>query len=49
VAITLGQKYGDLQTMKVENMRIQHEGVVQSLGHDHNHETEEKLDFQPVK
>ncbi|CCV65543.1 Dak phosphatase family protein [Paracholeplasma brassicae] len=49
VAITLGQKYGDLQTMKVENMRIQHEGVVQSLGHDHNHEAEEKLDFQPVK
>lgn len=49
VAITLGQKYGDLQTMKVENMRIQHEGVVQSLGHDHNHEAEAKPDFQPVK
>lgn len=47
VAITLGQKYGDLQTMKVENMRLQHEGVVQSLGHDHKEEA--KPEFQPVK
>ncbi len=48
VVITLGQKYGELQTMKVDNMRIQHAGVVESI---HNHVHEEKapvMDFQPV-
>lgn len=42
VVITLGQKYGDLQTMKVENMRIQHQTISDSL-----HE-EEVVDYQPV-
>ncbi|HKL61457.1 MAG TPA: DAK2 domain-containing protein [Acholeplasma sp.] len=48
VAITLGQKYGDLQTMKVENMRVQHEGVVQSLSHT-SHDQAPEIDYQPVK
>lgn len=42
VVITLGQKYGDLQTMKVENMRIQHATIAESF-HD-----EEVVDYQPV-
>lgn len=49
VAITLGQKYGDLQTMKVENMRLQHGQVVDSLHeHDHNHDHKEES-YQTVK
>lgn len=28
IAITLAQKYGDLQTIKVENMRIQHQNLL---------------------
>ncbi|MDY0210238.1 MAG: DAK2 domain-containing protein [Acholeplasma sp.] len=49
VAFTLGQKYGDLQTMKVENMRLQHNQVVDSLHeheHDHNNHAES---YQTVK
>lgn len=50
VAITLGQKYGDLQTMKVENMRLQHGAVVESIHeHDHNHDHKEEVNFQAVK
>lgn len=50
VAITLGQKYGDLQTMKVENMRLQHGAVVESIHeHDHNHEQKAETGFQAVK
>jgi hypothetical protein len=50
VAITLGQKYGDLQTMKVENMRLQHGAVVESIHeHDHNHDHKEETNFQAVK
>ncbi len=46
VVITLGQKYGDLQTMKVDNMRIQHQGIVDSLS---LHEAEEEfVDYQPI-
>lgn len=49
VAITLGQKYGDLQTMKVENMRLQHGQVVESIHeHDHDHNKSE-VNYQPVK
>ena len=44
VVITLGQKYGELQTMKVDNMKLQHQGVVESM-HDHE---EESIDYQPV-
>ena len=35
VAITLAQKYGDIQTIKVENMRNQHTAVLaeQSISH----------------
>lgn len=50
VVITLGQKYGELQTMKVDNMRIQHAGVVESI-HNHVHDQEEKapaIVYQPV-
>lgn len=50
VAITLGQKYGDLQTMKVENMRLQHGAVVESIHeHDHKHEEKPTTGFQTVK
>ncbi len=28
VALTLAQKYGDLQTMKIENMRLQHSNIM---------------------
>lgn len=50
VAITLGQKYGDLQTMKVENMRLQHGAVVESIHeHDHSHENKVEVGFQAVK
>ena len=50
VAITLGQKYGDLQTMKVENMRIQHDSVVESIHeHEHDHDHKEAVNYQPVK
>lgn len=50
VAITLGQKYGDLQTMKVENMRLQHGAVVESIHeHDHKHDHKEETNFQAVK
>lgn len=31
VIITLGQKYGDLQTMKVDNMRLQHSEIIDSF------------------
>jgi hypothetical protein len=50
VAITLGQKYGDLQTMKVENMRLQHDSVVESIHeHEHNHDHKEAVNYQPIK
>ncbi len=50
VAITLGQKYGDLQTMKVENMRLQHDSVVESIHeHEHDHDHKEVVNYQPVK
>ncbi len=48
VVITLGQKYGELQTMKVDNMKLQHAGVVESI-HSHTHEEKaQAIDFQPV-
>jgi DAK2 domain fusion protein YloV len=50
VAITLGQKYGDLQTMKVENMRLQHDSVVESIHeHEHDHDHKEAVNYQAVK
>ena len=48
VVITLGQKYGDLQTMKVENMRIQHSTIVDDL-HNHHEEEVEVVNYQQVK
>jgi len=30
VALTLAQKYGDLQTIKIENMRIQHSNIMEN-------------------
>ena len=35
VALTLAQKYGDLQTIKIENMRIQNETILGDQVHDH--------------
>ena len=50
VAITLGQKYGDLQTMKVENMRLQHDSVVESIHeHEHDQDHKEAVNYQAVK
>ncbi|CCV63988.1 Glycerone kinase [Alteracholeplasma palmae J233] len=37
VALTLAQKYGELKTIKVENMRTQHSNIMGG-SHDHNHE-----------
>ncbi len=51
VVITLGQKYGELQTMKVDNMRLQHSEVLQSFDTETNfHEEPEPTveDFQIV-
>ena len=48
VVITLGQKYGELQTMKVDNMKLQHAGVVESI-HNHAHERKVRVvDFQQL-
>lgn len=49
VVITLGQKYGDLQTMKVENMRIQHSNIVEELHNHHDEEEVEVINYQPIK
>jgi DAK2 domain fusion protein YloV len=46
VVITLGQKYGELQTMKVDNMKLQHSDIVETL-YLHE-EMEEKIDYQPI-
>lgn len=35
VAITLAQKYGDVQTIKVENMRLQHSNIMGEEVHSH--------------
>lgn len=34
VALTLAQKYGDLQTIKIENMRIQHSNITSDAVHE---------------
>jgi DAK2 domain fusion protein YloV len=47
VALTLAQKYGDIQTIKVENMRIQHSNI---MGEDmHEHVEEKKETKKPSK
>ncbi|MBU1094596.1 MAG: DAK2 domain-containing protein [Firmicutes bacterium] len=38
VALTLAQKYGDIQTIKVENMRIQHSTIMENAPTEHTHE-----------
>lgn len=38
VAMTLGQKFGDLLTVKVDNMRIQHSNIMNDVSHDHKHD-----------
>ncbi len=38
VALTLAQKYGDIQTIKVENMRIQHSNIMENAPTEHKHE-----------
>jgi DAK2 domain fusion protein YloV len=42
VAITLGQKYGDLQTLKADNMRLQNAKI---LGHDEPKKAKEQKRF----
>lgn len=39
VALTLAQKYGDLQTVKIENMRLQHSNI---MGEDPTHKVKKK-------
>ncbi len=52
VVITLGQKYGELQTMKVDNMRLQHSAILENIGHENMHAAAKKEelveDFQIV-
>ncbi len=38
VALTLAQKYGDIQTIKIENMRIQHSTIMENAPSEHIHE-----------
>src|SRR5690554_5760571 len=42
VALTLAQKYGELQTMKVENMRLQHSNLMSEDMHSKTDHVEEK-------
>lgn len=48
VVITLGQKYGDLQTMKVDNMRLQNAALHEDNHHINMHEGESLLDSNEV-
>jgi len=44
VALTLAQKYGDIQTIKVENMRLQHSNIMGEDEHvGHSHETKKDI------
>lgn len=44
VALTLAQKYGDIQTIKVENMRLQHSNIMGEDEHvGHSHETKKDV------
>ncbi|MCF7930697.1 MAG: DAK2 domain-containing protein [Acholeplasmataceae bacterium] len=45
VALTLAQKYGDIQTIKVENMRLQHSTIMENAPTEHKHEEIKK----PIK
>lgn len=42
VAITLAQRYGELQTMKIENMRLQHSNLMSEDMHSKTDHVEEK-------
>jgi hypothetical protein len=41
VALTLAQKYGDIQTVKIENMRVQHSNIME---HKHAPETPKQVE-----
>ena len=43
VALTLAQKYGELQTIKIENMKLQHHSIVE------NHQASAQPTPEPVK
>lgn len=43
VALTLAQKYGELQTIKIENMKLQHHSIVE------NHQASTQPTPEPVK
>src|SRR5690606_5827840 len=38
VALTLAQKFGELKTIKIENMRSQHSNITGQEHHHHSHE-----------
>jgi len=46
VALTLAQKFGELKTVKIENMRSQHTNIT---GQDHSHEHEHVHEAKPVE
>lgn len=45
VAMTLGQKFGDLLTIKVDNMRTQHDNVMNTVSHSKIEEPTEKAKY----
>ena len=48
VALTLAQKYGDLQTIKIENMRIQHSNIMENADTPlHQEENQLKMPKKP--
>src|SRR5690606_19466370 len=50
VALTLAQKFGELKTVKIENMRSQHSNITgQDHSHDHDHSHEAKPETVEVK
>src|SRR5690554_4456207 len=46
VELTLAQKFGELKTIKVDNMRTQHTNIT---GQDHSHEHEHVHEAKPVE
>lgn len=49
VALTLAQKYGDIQTIKIENMRLQHSTIMSDVVTDHGKSTTPKPEKPKAK
>jgi len=49
VALTLAQKYGDIQTIKIENMRLQHSTIMSDVVTDHGVSTTPKAEKPKAK